>query len=248
MNRVKGKRGARSAERGRNSEREYEAFDRGARIFEREVGTYVDPLPGEDAGMPNSPFRAPRSPLPRSAFRAPRFPLPLPPSPFRVPRSAFPLDSIPRYRVILDMAFYFCHDCGGHKVRIGKIAAQAEVSVQTVRFYERKGLIRKPRRLPSGYRDYPAQTVGIIQFIKRNQDVGFTLNEILGIIRSLAAGAPDALNRRQDFRGKISALDKQIQALQSIRDNLSACLDACICRDGKSPCPGARSVAEALRI
>jgi MerR family transcriptional regulator, mercuric resistance operon regulatory protein len=74
-------------------------------------------------------------------------------------------------------------------VRIGKIAAQSEVSVQTVRFYERKGLIRQPKRLLSGYRDYPAATVGIIvEFIKGNQGAGFTLSEIRATLELLAAG------------------------------------------------------------
>jgi DNA-binding transcriptional MerR regulator len=131
-------------------------------------------------------------------------------------------------------------------MRIGKIAAQSEVSVQTVRFYERKGLIRQPKRLQSGYRDYPAATVGIIEFIKGNQRAGFTLSEIRATLKLLAAGKSGALNRREDIRRKISSLDEQIQSLEAIRDRLNVCLEACQCRDGQSPCPQAVSVAEAL--
>jgi MerR family transcriptional regulator, mercuric resistance operon regulatory protein len=54
-------------------------------------------------------------------------------------------------------------------MRIGEVAAQAGVNVQTIRFYERRGLLKKPRRLPSGYRDYPAEVVKLIRFIKRTQ-------------------------------------------------------------------------------
>jgi MerR family mercuric resistance operon transcriptional regulator len=131
-------------------------------------------------------------------------------------------------------------------MRIGELAARAAVSVQTVRFYERKGLIRQPRRLPSGYREYPAEAVAILQFIKHNQSSGFTLTEIGSILKSISTGSSAALNRREDIQKKISALDDRIQSLQMIRDELSACLDRCQCGDGQSPCPGSVAVAHAL--
>jgi DNA-binding transcriptional MerR regulator len=131
-------------------------------------------------------------------------------------------------------------------MRIGEVAAKAGVNIQTIRFYERHGLIKPPRRFPSGYRDYPAGTVRIITFIKRNQKVGFTLKEISSMLKAMAAGSPGALNRRADLQKRIHAIDDQIAALQATKDELIACLDACVCGDGKSPCPGATSVAEAL--
>jgi len=131
-------------------------------------------------------------------------------------------------------------------MRIGEVAAKAGVNVQTIRFYERNGLIKPPRRLPSGYRDYPAGTVGIITFIKRNQKLGFSLKEIKRTIAALAAGAPGALNRKSDIQSRIQSLDEQIQTLRMTRDDLAACLEACECRDGQSPCPGSESVYNAL--
>ena len=131
-------------------------------------------------------------------------------------------------------------------MRIGEVAAQAGVNIQTLRFYERRGLLRQPRRTASSYRDYTAETVRIVQFIKRYQHFGFSLKEIKGILELLATGSPQTLNRRSDIRNKIRALDEQIQSLQKTRDELSACLEACVCSDGQSPCPGAKLVAEAL--
>jgi DNA-binding transcriptional MerR regulator len=131
-------------------------------------------------------------------------------------------------------------------MRIGEVAAKAGVNVQTIRFYERHGLLKQPRRLPSGYRDYPAGTVRIITFIKRNQKLGFSLKEIGRTLSAMAAGSPGALNRRTDIEKRIQALDEQILALQMTRDQLASCLEACVCRDGESPCPGSKSIAEAL--
>src|SRR5947207_14642035 len=98
-------------------------------------------------------------------------------------------------------------------MRIGELAAQAGVNIQTVRFYERRGLLRQPRRLASSYRDYPAETVEVIKFIKRNQQSGFTLKEIKQLLEGLATGTPESLNPRPHIRKKIEELDNQIRGL-----------------------------------
>ena len=131
-------------------------------------------------------------------------------------------------------------------MRIGELAAKAGVNIQTIRFYERRGLLRQPRRLPSGYRDYPAGAVKIIKFIKRNQKVGFSLKEIGQTLKAMSAGSPGALNRRSALQERINAIDEQIQSLRTTRNELAACLDACVCRDGETPCPGSHLVALAL--
>ena len=131
-------------------------------------------------------------------------------------------------------------------MRIGKVAEQAGVNVQTIRFYERNGLLKQPKRLPSRYRDYPVETVQIIRFIKNYQQFGFTLKEIRGILKMLATPSPGGVNLRAGLQNKIRALDEQIRSLQAIRDDLSAKLESCVCRDGRSLCPAARPVAEAL--
>ena len=61
---------------------------------------------------------------------------------------------------------------------IGKVAHRVAVGVETLRFYEREGLLEKPTRLNSGYRAYPAATVNRVRFIKRAKELGFSLKEI----------------------------------------------------------------------
>ena len=73
-------------------------------------------------------------------------------------------------------------------MQIGEMAERVGVNIQTIRFYERRELLRKPDRLPSGYRDYPENALRRVRFIKSTQEVGFTLKEIKELIR-LAGGA-----------------------------------------------------------
>ena len=64
------------------------------------------------------------------------------------------------------------------ELNIGQVAAQAGVNRQTLRYYERRGILAEPERAASGYRKYPSDTVRLIRFIKRAQDLGFTLTEV----------------------------------------------------------------------
>ena len=63
-------------------------------------------------------------------------------------------------------------------MQIGEVAAQAGVKTQTIRFYERRGLLKEPMRIASGYRAYPASVVRVVRFIKQSQELGYTLAEI----------------------------------------------------------------------
>ena len=70
-------------------------------------------------------------------------------------------------------------------MRLGQLAARSAVSVQTIRYYERRGLLKKPRRLASDYGDYSPESAAIVTFIKRSQESGLTLKEIGTILRLL---------------------------------------------------------------
>jgi DNA-binding transcriptional MerR regulator len=105
-------------------------------------------------------------------------------------------------------------------MRIGKVAAQAGVNVQTVRFYERRGLLRQPRRLPSGYRDYPAETVQMVRFIKHFQEHGFTLSEIARLQPLLHEQQLKLPELRRHLETKLHNLETQIESLQTIREKL----------------------------
>lgn len=105
-------------------------------------------------------------------------------------------------------------------MRIGEVAAQAGVHVQTIRFYERRGLLRQPQRLRSGYRDYPPEAVQVVRLIKQFQEHGFTLNEIAALLQLQSTRAAPLPELRAHLQAKIESLEVKIQALQAMRDKL----------------------------
>lgn len=105
-------------------------------------------------------------------------------------------------------------------MRIGEVAAQAGVHVQTIRFYERRGLLRQPQRLRSGYRDYPSETVQVVRLIKQLQEHGFTLKEVETLLRLQSARATQVPELHAHLQAKIDSLEVKIQALQAMRDKL----------------------------
>lgn len=119
-------------------------------------------------------------------------------------------------------------------MRVGRIAEAAGVSVQAIRFYERRGLLPRPPRLTSGYRDYPSETVSTVLLIKQMQGLGFTLHELKQFIRLLETQPHDPAERRQLVEAKLQRIDDQIERLCSIRDELTARLETCECCNAPS--------------
>jgi Hg(II)-responsive transcriptional regulator len=106
---------------------------------------------------------------------------------------------------------------------IGKLAKEAGVGVETVRFYERKGLIKKPARRDGGFRTYLQEDVTRIRFIRRVQELGFTLREVKELIeiqskRKMTGGQVQkkAEQKISEIREKISDLEKMEQSLQRL--------------------------------
>lgn len=119
---------------------------------------------------------------------------------------------------------------------IGRIAEQADVGIDTIRFYERRGLLPAPRRTASGYRLYTPDTVGRLNFIRRAKDLGFTLEEIsslLGLQDSRGSkAAVRALTRR-----KLEQINSKMQDLARIRDVLTALEHDCAGSGDVRTCP-----------
>lgn len=107
-------------------------------------------------------------------------------------------------------------------MRIGEVATQAGVNVQTIRFYERRGLLRQPQRLRSGYRDYPPNAVQVVRLIKQLQEHGFTLNEIAALLQLQETRTMQTPELRAQMEAKLNSLEVKIQALQTMRDKLKA--------------------------
>jgi len=120
---------------------------------------------------------------------------------------------------------------------IGQVAAAADVNIQTLYYYERRGVLTAPRRTPSGYRQYGDDAVPRLRFIKHAQDLGFSLNEIQGLLalRVRHATACGAMERKT--REKIELVQQRIQDLQRLRRTLERLAAACAARQPTEDCP-----------
>jgi MerR family mercuric resistance operon transcriptional regulator len=120
---------------------------------------------------------------------------------------------------------------------IGLVARRAGVGVETVRFYERQGLIEEPPRRLSGYREYDEEVVSRLGFIRRAKDLGFTLKEIkelLSLRRDPATSAADVKRRAE---AKIADIESNIRSLQKMKKALTKLTSACRCHDTSVECP-----------
>jgi Hg(II)-responsive transcriptional regulator len=121
-------------------------------------------------------------------------------------------------------------------MRIGEVAQHADVNVQTLRYYERRGLLPPPRRRPSGYREYPADTVRLVRFIKRAQDLGFTLRDIEELIELRRSPARNCASVRAAVARKAEDVAAKIRQLTALQKALAELTDACGSANG-SRCP-----------
>ncbi len=111
---------------------------------------------------------------------------------------------------------------------IGKVARAAGVGVETIRFYERKGLIaRPPRPRQSGFRDYPPETVARIRFIRRAQRIGFSLREIEELLSLRADPDSDCQHVRARAAVKLDEVERKMAELARLRTALEDLIAAC---------------------
>lgn len=127
---------------------------------------------------------------------------------------------------------------------IGQLAQRAGVGVETIRFYEREGLIADPPRRPSGYRDYPVETVARIVFIRRAKDLGFTLREINELLQMRVRPRRSCAQVKRSADAKIADIDGKIAALRRMRQALKDLTKACEQRAPTTECPILASLGE----
>jgi MerR family copper efflux transcriptional regulator len=119
---------------------------------------------------------------------------------------------------------------------IGRIAEQADVGIDTIRFYERRGLLPEPARTASGYRLYTTDTVRRLDFIRRAKDLGFTLEEIIALLGLQdTAGSKAAVKKLT--RRKLEQIDSKMQDLTRMREVLSALEHDCAGTGDVRTCP-----------
>jgi Hg(II)-responsive transcriptional regulator len=129
-------------------------------------------------------------------------------------------------------------------LRSGELARRANVNVETLRFYERQGLLPKPPQRASGYRAYPLEAVGLVRFVKRAQALGFSLREIkellaLRDVPRATCGDVVVLARR-----KVEEIDAKISDLRAMRAALTASLKECTGTAPITRCPIIESLTE----
>ncbi len=100
-----------------------------------------------------------------------------------------------------------------NRLTIGELAEQAKVHVETLRYYERRGLIEQPPRSASNYRLYPENAVRRVRFIKRAQELGFSLNDVKELLSLRAAPEAECGEVRRHAEAKIADINAKIHAL-----------------------------------
>lgn len=122
---------------------------------------------------------------------------------------------------------------GGEPLTIGKLAASSSVGVETIRFYQRKGLLETPMR-GEGFRHYGSEDVRRLRFIREAQTAGFTLEEIRELLE-LDAGE-DRSRARELAKARIEALNVKIADLEGAREALQRLANECA-EGSEGPCP-----------
>ena len=120
---------------------------------------------------------------------------------------------------------------------IGQVAKLADVGVETLRFYEREGLIEEPPRRASGYRQYPTHTVDRVRFISRAKELGFTLKEIKELMSLRDGGGKRRGEVRAIAEAKMRDIDQKLARLQAMRSALYSLIETCACGTGRLACP-----------
>lgn len=120
---------------------------------------------------------------------------------------------------------------------IGELARRAGVHVETVRYYERRGLIERPAAREGAFRVYPAGTVGRLRAIKRAQALGFSLEEIRGLLELRLEDRARCGDVRRQAERKVAEIEEKIRDLQRVRGELRALADACLADAPASCCP-----------
>lgn len=123
-------------------------------------------------------------------------------------------------------------------MKIGEFARRAGINVQTVRYYERRGLLPEPERRESGYREYTADALNRLRFIRRSQELGFTLTEIEELLSLRTDPSTTAAEVKAHAEAKIAEIEAKIRDLRQIHSALGHLAGQC--RGGTGPtgdCP-----------
>lgn len=120
---------------------------------------------------------------------------------------------------------------------IGQVAKQADVGVETVRFYERKGLLEEPDRRPSGYRQYDEGVIRRLEFIQRAKELGFTLKEVKELLSLKFDSSTTCADVKERAETKIEDIESKIRTLQRMKRALVKVTKSCSGSGPTGECP-----------
>jgi MerR family mercuric resistance operon transcriptional regulator len=112
----------------------------------------------------------------------------------------------------------------GRALKIGEVAKASGIGIETLRFYEKSGLLDQPSRTESGYRLYDSDVLTRLDFIKRAQVLGFSLDEIRKIIADRRAGQSPCAEVREIVRHRLAELDERMREMKRYRNELAIAL------------------------
>src|SRR5438034_8323228 len=119
----------------------------------------------------------------------------------------------------------------------GEVAKHGGVNLETIRYYERCGLLPKPPRTPSGYRTFGTDAVRRLRFIKHAQELGFSLKEIKELLALRVDARTSCADVRKRTEAKIAAIDQKVRALRAMKRALVRLTAACVGGGPVSTCP-----------
>ena len=120
---------------------------------------------------------------------------------------------------------------------IGQVAKEANIGVETVRFYERRGLLAEPDRKASGYRQYDPSAVARLQFIRQTKELGFRLTEVKELLSLWFDPCTRCCDVRKKSLAKIVEIDERIESLKAMKKALTRITQQCERRDSVTECP-----------
>src|SRR5919206_4688117 len=123
------------------------------------------------------------------------------------------------------------------RLTIGELAKRGRVNLETIRYYERQGLLPKPPRSPSGYRLFPSDSVRRVRFIKRAQELGFSLREIKELLTLRTASGATSADVRKRAEAKIADIEGKIETLRAMKKALARLTASCCGEGSVSECP-----------
>ena len=122
-------------------------------------------------------------------------------------------------------------------MKIGELARRAQVPIDTVRYYEKHGLLPLPQRQPSGYRSYRSDDVARLRFVRRAKGLGFTLEEIRELLARSGRREDDMGSLKTAATQKLAEVEAKLAELGRIRDGLRTLVEACPGHGALQACP-----------